>query len=213
MATARQREVARCPVLSSTCPTFPSARRQGVRASLFPKGQTRSGKPPQASGQKVRCKRGCEPDKRATGAMGGDPDPSGAPALRACSRLGSGVCGPRWGQPCECALSLVNGGLAVETGPRVLDLNKKRRATHSVSLLAPRLQALLDLAIVPPPRSQTPGFLHSQIGGPQETDRGTCQWQDAKRQLCVRPPLSASVRSFLPSPAFRVGRPLLATRG
>lgn len=58
----------------------------------------------------------------------GDPDPSGAPALRACSRLGSGVCDPRGVQPGECALSLVKVGggcLAVGTGPRVLDLNKK----------------------------------------------------------------------------------------
>lgn len=48
---------------------------------------------------------------------------------------------------------------------------------------------------------------------PQETDGSTGQWQDAKRQLCVRPPLSASARGFRPSPAFRVGRPLLAARG
>lgn len=48
---------------------------------------------------------------------------------------------------------------------------------------------------------------------PRETDGRAGQWQDAKRQLCVRPPLSASGRLFLPSPAFRVGRPLLATHG
>lgn len=64
MATARQREVARCSVLSSTCPTFPSARGQ-ESGLLFPKGQTRRESPHRPAARKGRCKRGCEPEKRS----------------------------------------------------------------------------------------------------------------------------------------------------
>ncbi|XP_021779814.2 prothymosin alpha isoform X4 [Papio anubis] len=82
----------------------------------------------------------------------------------------------------------------------------------SVSLLT-RSASSAGLGIVRPPRSHTPGFPHSQLGCTGETDGRNCQWKDAKRQLCVRPPLSANVRSSLRSPAFRVGRPLLAAQG
>ncbi|XP_065382306.1 prothymosin alpha isoform X2 [Macaca fascicularis] len=87
---------------------------------------------------------------------------------------------------------------------------KPRRET--VSLLTRRASSA-GLGIVRPPGSHSPGFPHSQLGCTGETDGRNCQWKDAKRQLCVRPPLSANVRSSLRSPAFRVGRPLLAAQG
>lgn len=89
-------------------------------------------------------------------------------------------------------------------------LMKPRRET--VSLLTRRASSA-GLGIVRPPGSHSPGFPHSQLGCTGETDGRNCQWKDAKRQLCVRPPLSANVRSSLRSPAFRVGRPLLAAQG
>lgn len=99
-------------------------------------------------------------------------------------------------------------------GPPGGDGPKRPKETIRV-VQSPRLdlKALRNLVSISPSRFKTPGFPHSRFRGPLETDSRTDQWQGAKRQLCVRPPLSASVCGFLPSPAFRVGRPLLATHG
>lgn len=50
------------------------------------------------------------------------------------------------------------------------DLGKPRGETQS--LLCTRLTALQDLASVPPLRAQTPGFLHSRVGGPERQTVG-----------------------------------------
>jgi hypothetical protein len=96
-------------------------------------------------------------------------------------------------------------GLAVGMGQREPTREPQR-------LFSPRLQILAGLGIRPPSIILHSGFSLFPDPRPQETDGGNCQWQDAKRQLCVRPPLSASVRSLFWSPAFRGGRPLLATQ-
>lgn len=82
----------------------------------------------------------------------------GVPALRTTS-------------PREARDKLSKGVLAVEMSQLAHDLRKPRRATQSLFL--PRLQAPQDLASIRPPRSQTPGFPGSQIGGPRRQTAGT----------------------------------------
>lgn len=102
-------------------------------------------------------------------------------------------------------------GLPVRPGP-----SAQGETTHKGrSVSSPRPQGCTDGAWHPSglPGSTFRVFLTPDAAAARETDSGKGQWQGAKRQLCVRPPLSANVCRFLSSPAFRVGRPLLAAHG
>lgn len=140
--------------------------------------------------------------RTCSGAGGGHPDPLAGP--RSPRPRGAGAAGRARGK-----LSGRRPGAGM--GPRAPDLREPRGASRALPL--PGLQASAGLGPCPSATTPDSGFSPVPDGRPPETDGAARQWQGAKRQLCVRPPLSASARAGLPSPAFRVGRPLLAARG
>lgn len=143
-----------------------------------------------AGGGAGTCARGCGP---ATCGSRADPGSnySSSPTLHVPPLSSSSVKGPPGGD-----------------GPK-----RPRETIRAIQSPRLDLKGLRNLPSTRPPRFKTPGFPHSRFRGPQATDSRKDQWQGAKRQLCVRPPLSASVNAFFLSSAFRVGRPLVATHG
>lgn len=124
---------------------------------------------------------------------------------------GGEIPGPAAAAPRPCAFLRLPG--AVKGPPGGDGPKRPREPTRAISLLAStsKLYGTCHPSALPIPHS---GFSSRPLPRPpRETDGRAGQWQDAKRQLCVRPPLSASGHRFLLSPAFRVGRPLLATHG